>query len=531
MGHLLGAMPLPVVLGDVPQSRGGQRIRRHALSARAENFSADPEPRGQLEVELAPAAQQARPVTFLDAVRDRRRIEVDELPPFERDSTMRAVEGLGGRVTVGDVAAKAGLKITQAERALKALAADTGGFLEVSDDGDVLYCLPKNFRTVLASKSAQLKLEPVFNAIKGGVSYLTRVLFGTTLVASILLVWTAVLLIISSSSREDNNNNNRRSGGYGQGGYYGGSRGFGGPSLYIDPFDFLWFYDPFYSRNRQIRRQEKKKMNFLESVFSFVFGDGDPNETSEERRWQTIGDYITNRGGVVTAEELAPFLDPPPLTESTKDDEAYVVPVLQRFDGVPEVDEQGNILYVFPSLQRTATDWLGRRRVQVDESLPTQGGVFEERLWKFSEAEPGQRALSIALGAANLVGVLILSSLVRDTQMVRSLGSGLVSFMANTLPFFQAYAVSFFAIPLFRWFTVQRTNAKIEARNNARLQRANALSSASAPLRRKLSNARAQADRVVIGSDKIIYSTETDIGEQDLEAAEWERRFQKGGRS
>lgn len=503
------------------------RQQRGLLAARPEDLlPAEPEPRRQREAELAPA--QERGVTFLDAVRGGKRIEVDALPPFERDSTIQAVEGLGGRVTVGDVAAKAGLKITQAERALKALASDTGGFLEVSEDGDVLYCLPKNFRTVLASKSAQLKLEPVFDAIKGGVSYLTRVLFGTTLVASILLVWTAILVILSSSNREDSNNN-RRSGGYGQGGYYAPSRGFGGSGLFIDPFDLFWYWDPFYSRNRMIRRQERKKMTFFESVFSFVFGDGDPNEDAEERRWQAIGDYITNRGGVVTAEELAPFLDPPPLNDITKDDEAYVVPVLQRFDGVPEVDEQGNILYVFPSLQRTGTDWLGRRRVQVDESLPKQGMVFEERPWKFSEAEPGQQTASIALGAANLVGVLFLSSLVRDAQVVRSLGNGLVSFMANTLPFFQAYAVSFFAIPAFRWFNLQRKNSKIEARNSARLQRALALSKASAPLRRKLSNARAQADRVVIGSDKIIYSTEKDTAEQDLEAAEWEQRFQQRG--
>jgi hypothetical protein len=44
---------------------------------------------------------------------------------------MDAVDHFGGRVTIGDVSSRAGLQVDQAERALQALAADTGGFLEV----------------------------------------------------------------------------------------------------------------------------------------------------------------------------------------------------------------------------------------------------------------------------------------------------------------------------------------------------------------------------------------------------------------
>ncbi len=61
-------------------------------------------------------------------------------PPLEslklqqsvRNSVQDAVESLGGRVTVGDVSARAGVKISEAEEALNALAADTSGTLEVS---------------------------------------------------------------------------------------------------------------------------------------------------------------------------------------------------------------------------------------------------------------------------------------------------------------------------------------------------------------------------------------------------------------
>ena len=42
-----------------------------------------------------------------------------------------AAEALGGRVTVGDVAARAGVMLSDAERTLNALAADAQGVLEV----------------------------------------------------------------------------------------------------------------------------------------------------------------------------------------------------------------------------------------------------------------------------------------------------------------------------------------------------------------------------------------------------------------
>ncbi len=79
-----------------------------------------------------------------------------------------------------------------------------------------------------------------------------------------------------------------------------------------------------------------------------------------------IGNYIQHKGGVVTAEELAPYLDVPPAgkdAESIVVDESYVVPALVRFGGSPEVDKNNNLIYRFPSLQKT-----GRR--QVSSSAP-----------------------------------------------------------------------------------------------------------------------------------------------------------------
>ena len=58
-------------------------------------------------------------------------VESDKLPTDVRKRAMDAVDSFGGRVTIGDVASRAGLKLNEAQRALQALAADTNGFLEV----------------------------------------------------------------------------------------------------------------------------------------------------------------------------------------------------------------------------------------------------------------------------------------------------------------------------------------------------------------------------------------------------------------
>lgn len=58
-------------------------------------------------------------------------VESDKLPSDVRKRAMEAVDACGGRVTIGDVASRAGLKLNEAQKALQALAADTNGFLEV----------------------------------------------------------------------------------------------------------------------------------------------------------------------------------------------------------------------------------------------------------------------------------------------------------------------------------------------------------------------------------------------------------------
>ncbi|XP_044951038.1 uncharacterized protein At5g03900, chloroplastic isoform X7 [Hordeum vulgare subsp. vulgare] len=329
-------------------------------------------------------------------------VETDRLPADVRDRAMDAVDHFGGRVTIGDVASRAGLQIDLAERALQALASDTGGFLEVSGEGEVLYVFPEDYRAKLAGKSFRMRVEPLVDKAKEAGAYVVRVSFGTALVASIVLVYATIIAILSSSSSDEDNRGRRR-------------RSYG--STMFLPTDLFWYLDTGSSRRRRVEKD--KGMSFIESVFSFVFGNGDPNDGLEERRWKMIGQYISSNGGVVTAEELAPYLDVPAPAEQTnsKDDESFILPVLLRFQGHPLVDNQGNILYRFPSLQHTTSSKGGGSREYVGTRWSTMlSGIekfMEEKPWEFSKANALERAMVAGLGGLNLFGVIILGNLLK----------------------------------------------------------------------------------------------------------------------
>jgi hypothetical protein len=93
-----------------------------------------------------------------------------------------------------------------------------------------------------------------------------------------------------------------------------------------------------------------------------------------------IGRYIQSRGGVVAAEEVAPFLDVTPGQVASDRgrvtlDESYMLPVLARLGGEPQVDSAGNLLYSFPSLQQTGAVRAAPERGHVWPRMA--GGVCE----------------------------------------------------------------------------------------------------------------------------------------------------------
>ncbi|OCR00310.1 hypothetical protein BCD67_25250 [Oscillatoriales cyanobacterium USR001] len=425
---------------------------------------------------------------------------------------MQAVEQLGYRVTVGDVVAKAGLDVNFAQRELLALASDVGGNLQVAESGEIAYSFPQNFRDILRNKFLWLQLQEWWAKIWRVLFYLIRISFGIVLLASILLIIVSITVILTALNSSNNNSGGSSNSNSGDGGFR------------VMPYffnDWWWFFywnnDPYYRRERQ-NHGEPDEMNFLESVFSFIFGDGNPNYNLNERRWQAIGRIIRNHQGAIAAEQIAPYLDRIGQGVSA-DYEGYMLPVLTRFEGRPEVSPEGQIVYHFPTLQTTAAE---------NNPQPV-ASYLREFLYKFSEASSGQIWLAAGLGVVNLGGALILGKLLGTPGLVAKIGEFII-FVQAVYPMLLTYGVAFLSIPLVRYFWIQWRNSQIEARNQARQQRAARLNQPDETLRQKLNYARQFAAENVISGQDLAYTTETDLMEQESAQsakldAEWQRRL------
>jgi len=369
--------------------------------------------------------------------------------------------------------------------------------------------------------------------------------------------------VLQSSSRDDRDRESRGfGGGFGGGGY--GYSYWWGPT----PFDFF-YYNPYapYGINRY---EDPKELSFLESVFSVLFGDGNPNASIEERRSKAVAQLIRARGGAVTAEELAPYMDPDggPPTEEGLVDEGYVLPAVTRFGGVPEVTEDGDIIYTFDDLQVSAEGTGGKEslmkmpvseiRKLADKEGVSLAGLFDkedlvaalstamqvkgereasaplspflrEQEYEFSLASTGQKVAVGVLGAVNLVGALYLGNLFSSPAIAGKTLVGLLGFVQAAYPFLLAYGIGFVAVPILRYFKVQSDNAKIEERNRNRAQYAFMLKQGSKDLDRKLAAAKAKATGVKkIKADDVDYTSGKSIQDQSLDLKAWDAKFLEG---
>jgi len=418
-----------------------------------------------------------------------------------RTVVMEAVEKLNYRVTIGDVAAQSGLDLNTTQREIVALAAETGGNIQVAESGEIAYKFAPNFRQVLVSRSFWLQVKESLKGVWKWVFYGIRISFGILLIVSILIVVLGIIaatIALNSQNRSDNDRNDRRSdrGGGGGGFFWLGGWGnpFGNPAMMFAPD----YYEP-----QRIRSRDPDEMGFLESIFSFLFGDGNPNADLDERRWREIATMIRNNNGVVIAEQIAPYLDE---TSRIENDEYFVIPVLAKFNGFPEVSEEGTLAYKFPELQKVASE----------RKSTNKSAYLQEKIWKFSQAPQGKIALAIGLGVFYLVGALYLGNLLGNPRLAASLAGGFLGFVKAAYVFLLGYAVLFLSTPAVRYFVLQYLNGGISDRNQKRVANAEKLSQPSTTLREKLNFARTFATKQeVIDQDNLAYTTEQDLADQE----------------
>jgi hypothetical protein len=331
--------------------------------------------------------------------------------------------------------------------------------LEVTSEGDLVFVVPPNPQGRMAARSRAAQLLKTWDAVKPTLFTVLRIAFGVGLFVSIAVVYTAIFAIFTSSSsdsRDDDRNDRRRS--RGDMGGMGGGLNLSILNFGPSPFD-IFYYRPYYSYSRG-GAVAADEMGLLESIYSYVFGDGDSNFDLSERAVAAAAQVIRAAGGVVTAQELAPFVPAPPPSSSLSSsvvDEQFVLPLVTRLEGVASVTADGDIVYTFDDVMLTTAsagsgdgggfDGGGGGGSSGD---PKPGGPLhlEERPVRFSRASSFNLFLSGALGVVNLVGVAVL------TSQLATLPPASFPELDALLPFVSAYAVAFNLFPALRAFQV-----------------------------------------------------------------------------
>lgn len=420
----------------------------------------------------------------------------------EKRKILETLQKLKRRTTPSELAAASGLSIDKCSFWLNKIAGETQGTLEVAADGTIHYTFPHNFTDAYLKRGLLRAALVVGTFLFQLLYWVVRVSFGVALVLSVLIVVVLIIAVfIASISGNDS------------GGGGGGDSGGGGS---FDFFDarflsdlFYWNYSPsrtYYPNSYSTSRKEKynsfaedkPKGNFFLDCFSFLFGDGAPNERLMDVRWNQIARIIQENGGVVSTEQLAPFLD------GNRSDSGMILTALAQFNGRPEVTKSGYIVYVFPS-------YLKRAPVK-ERDMP----FLAEDPWKFSGASPGSIIFVVVLAMVNFAGSWWLFKHIATIAMLQPL-----HILIDVL---LTYAIVFIAIPIVRYFVLQVLNQRIQDRNNKREAAYQLLMSQAKDVMEEIEEAkeirRQELALTTASSDQIVYSSQRDSVEQQFDQFE-----------
>lgn len=432
----------------------------------------------------------------------------------QKQTIIQSIKNQGCRVTAADISAKTGIALPQVNILLNKVAAETGSTLEVSKQGTVVYKFSPKFESIYALHGIQLALQSTWSAMCAIAFFLFRISFGIMLILSMVIIVIAIIICIIAMIFGDKDSE-------GLSDWFSSGSGSNSSShgSCDNDWSFIFWNNPTTVSDTLNEPPRRDGGNFLTDCYSFLFGDGNPNIQIEERKMQFIAQLIQENHGVVTAEELAPYLG------SANDDAIFSV--LARFEGQPEVSEGGNIVYSFPALMKTSQDDEEQIRDQTGEFFysslakrakqrlsqnrtESRPDYLHEFIIPFSSAPGGATAFVIGCAVFNLIGSSWLCA-VAPRMSCLGLLAGLSQVML-------VYGILFVCIPIGRAIINGIKNSAIEKRNSVRRKFADKLAHPSKELRLKLQEAKvfAIAKETVAEAD-IVYTTDKDALEQEFD--------------
>jgi hypothetical protein len=291
--------------------------------------------------------------------------------------------------TVADLVADTALPRVQVEEQLPAVADEFGARLKVTESGEILYSFPSGLKSRYKGFGPGLKrfLKAFGRGAKKAATLLFKIWIAVMLVGYfvffiLLLVLFLVFGIAAQASDKER------------------SRGDGGIGLIgsiLNAFIRIWFYseffkstDPYYQNARYAQRQERKKRPLYKAIYSFVFGDGDPNANWPELERKAVIAYLRQHQGLITLEEFMALTGLSPENASNAIN-SYCL----EFEGEPEVSDDGVVYYRFKSIMRGVD-------VVYSPSAQKQG-LLAKRIEPFSATPKKANAWFCVMNGVNLL--------------------------------------------------------------------------------------------------------------------------------
>ena len=236
---------------------------------------------------------------------------------------------------------------------------------------------------------------------------------------------------------------------------------------------------------------------------------------------------------------------------------------MSSLGGEPRVTETGDIVYVFPELQLSASASLGPSNTKVLEAaglepdasafqikallnanrISTRGALekqdlidilsdalpesslygsstttafLEEAESEFSRATGTNLFLAGGLGAVNLGGAAYLANLFSSAALAGVRLPGYYGTIQSAFPFLLGYAVLYSTIPLARFVWTKRRNQQIVERHTRRKAWLKVLTTSSNRIREKLAAASSMSQKLTtVGEEDIYYSTDQNAIDQN----------------
>ena len=361
-------------------------------------------------------------------------------------SIARALKRRKGRATAADIVVDTAIPAIEVDRLLRQMISDYPCHLDVAEDGEIFYAFEPAMRRFDQKGRLKRRVRSLGRRFWSGFSVFMKALIAVVMVVYVVLfaVLAIAAMVAAASRGGDSRRSYRPRVGGGGGNFFFWYWIFGRPGVRYRNHAYR---NPSYGRYGRPPKVRDQRPFYLK-VYSFVLGpeSQDIGPLVDEPALLT---FIRERRGVATTADISAHTG-----WSLIESEHALTQLMAPFDGNIVVSDDGELVFTFPGLLRTAgsagTKPLPKFWGRWERSLPVTGNTS------------GANALIAGLNLFNLVLALITPS----TIMVELKITATTLTLLGLSWFPLAFSSVVFLIPAARWlFSVRRENRRRAERN------------------------------------------------------------------